>query len=94
MKGLRIGALHHPGAERFMEAPIQALFDRIIALLEKAGAQVRPLEVAELQFANDAVVKIIAPEASQLHRELLRQEGHGFSAITRAQLEAGIPAPH
>ncbi|WP_119274414.1 amidase [Taklimakanibacter deserti] len=90
IRGLRIGILRHPGAERFMEAPIQALFDQTIALLGKAGAHVRPLEIVELKSANDAVAKIIEPEASQLHRDLLRQEGHGFSAITRDQLEAGF----
>lgn len=89
-RGLRIGIMHHPGSQRFMEAPVQALFDRTIALLEKAGAKVRPLEIEELELANDAVVKIIEPEASRIHRDALRLEGHGFSPITRAQLEAGF----
>lgn len=90
---LRIGLPHHPGAERFMEAPIQALFDRAIALLREAGANVRPIEIAELDRANDAVVKIIEPEASLIHRDLLRDEAHNFSAITRSQIEAGFTLP-
>jgi len=90
MRTLRIGIMHHPGAERFMEAPVQLLFDRAVALLKENGADVRPIEMAELDLANDAVVKIIEPEASVIHRDLLRDEPQNFSAVTRAQLEAGF----
>jgi aspartyl-tRNA(Asn)/glutamyl-tRNA(Gln) amidotransferase subunit A len=91
--GLRIGLLHHPGAERFMEAPIQTLFDRTITLLKKAGTNVLPLRIAGLELANDAVGKIIEPEASRVHRELLRREPQNFSTITRNQIEAGFLIP-
>jgi aspartyl-tRNA(Asn)/glutamyl-tRNA(Gln) amidotransferase subunit A len=90
IRGLRIGIMHHPGAERFMEAPVQALFDRAVALLEKSGARVRPIEIEEMASANDAVVKIIEPEASQAHRDVLRDEAQKFSDITRSQFEAGF----
>lgn len=90
MRGLRIGIMHHPGAERFMEAPIQALFDRTIDLLEKSGAHIRRTEIEEMAIANDAVVKLIEPEASRAHRDVLRDEGHKFSDTTRSQLEAGF----
>lgn len=90
---LRIGILRHPGAEHFMEAPIQALFDRATARLKDAGASLRALDVEGLELANDALVKIIEPEASLIHRALLRDEPQNFSAITRAQVEAGIHVP-
>lgn len=90
LKGLRIGILRHPGAERFMEAPIQLLFDRAVAILKENGASVQSIEVEGLDLANDAVVKIIEPEASVAHRILMRDEPQNFSAITRAQLEAGF----
>lgn len=87
---LRFGIMHHPGAERFMEAPVQALFDRTIALLKEQGASMHHVDIAELKLANDALVKIIEPEASLLHREVLRHEPQNFSVTTRAQLEAGF----
>jgi aspartyl-tRNA(Asn)/glutamyl-tRNA(Gln) amidotransferase subunit A len=43
--------------------------------------------------ASDAVVKIIEPEASLIHRELLRADPQGFSAVTRAQIDAGFDIP-
>jgi hypothetical protein len=44
---------------------------------------VRPVDIAELKLANDAVIKITEPEASHLHREVLRAEAQNFSATTR-----------
>jgi aspartyl-tRNA(Asn)/glutamyl-tRNA(Gln) amidotransferase subunit A len=90
LRGLRIGIMRHPGAERFMEAPIQALFDRAVAILRENSANVRPIEVEDLELANDALVKILEPEASVIHRTLMRDEPQNFSAVTRAQLEAGF----
>jgi aspartyl-tRNA(Asn)/glutamyl-tRNA(Gln) amidotransferase subunit A len=51
------------------------------------------MELAHMDEASDAVVKIIEPEASLIHRDLLRSHPHGFSAITRAQIEAGFDIP-
>jgi aspartyl-tRNA(Asn)/glutamyl-tRNA(Gln) amidotransferase subunit A len=93
LSGLCVGIMHHPGAERFLEPGVTSLFDRVISILRDAGAQLRPLELALMDRASDAVVKIIEPEASLIHRELLRTDPQGFSAITRAQIEAGFNIP-
>ncbi len=87
---LRVGLMRHPGAEKFLQQEVQALFDQAVALLKKAGAQVRSIELAGLELARDALVAIIEPEASLVHRDLLRDQPTGFSGITRAQLEAGF----
>ncbi|MET1027827.1 MAG: amidase [Dongiaceae bacterium] len=90
---LRIGIMRHPGAERFMQPPVQALFDRSVDLLRHAGATVEPLALAEIELASDALVKILEPEASLVHRDLLAQEPDGYSDVTRAQIEAGFSVP-
>jgi aspartyl-tRNA(Asn)/glutamyl-tRNA(Gln) amidotransferase subunit A len=90
LRGLRIGIMHHPGAEKFLQPEVQTHFDQIIRTLERAGAQVRPIQVPDLELARDAVIAIIEPEASLIHRDLLRDQPEGFSAITRAQIEAGF----
>ncbi|HET6157541.1 MAG TPA: hypothetical protein VFE34_04280 [Dongiaceae bacterium] len=89
LAGLCIGLLRHPGADKFLQQDIQALFDHVVEILQKAGAQVQPIELAGLELARDALVAIIEPEASLIHRDLLRDQPTGFSDITRAQLEAG-----
>ncbi|HEY1385710.1 MAG TPA: amidase [Dongiaceae bacterium] len=93
LSGLRVGVTHHPGAERFLERGITVLFDQVVRILRDAGAQIRPIELALMDQASDAVVKIIEPEASLIHRELLRADPQGFSAVTRAQIEAGFNIP-
>jgi aspartyl-tRNA(Asn)/glutamyl-tRNA(Gln) amidotransferase subunit A len=93
LRGLRIGIMHHPGAERFLQPEIQTLFDQAVELLRKAGAEVRPMDVPGLDLVRDALVAIIEPEASLIHRDLLGAEPAGFSDITRAQLEAGLAIP-
>jgi len=89
LSGLRVGIMHHPGAERFLEPEITALFDQVIHILRRAGAHLEAVELELMPHASDAVVKIIEPEASLIHRDLLRTDSQGFSAITRAQIEAG-----
>lgn len=90
LSGLRIGIMHHPGADKFLQAEVQAHFDQVIRNLDRAGARVRPIKVPDLELARDALIAIIEPEASLIHRDLLRGEPARFSDITRAQLEAGF----
>jgi aspartyl-tRNA(Asn)/glutamyl-tRNA(Gln) amidotransferase subunit A len=93
LSGLRVGIMHHPGAERFLEPSITSLFEQVVDILRDAGAQLRPLELELMDRVSDAVVKIIEPEASLVHRDLLRTDPQGFSAITRAQIESGFDIP-
>ncbi len=90
LASLRIGIMHHPGADKFLQPDVLAHFDQIIRSLDRAGAQVRPIKVPDLDLARQALIAIIEPEASLIHRDLLRSEPAGFSDITRAQLEAGF----
>jgi aspartyl-tRNA(Asn)/glutamyl-tRNA(Gln) amidotransferase subunit A len=64
--------------------------DQIVRDLGRAGAQVRSLQVPGLELARDALIAIIEPEASLIHRDLLRDHPAGFSETTRAQIEAGF----
>lgn len=90
LSGLRIGVLHHPGAERFLEPAIQTMFDDAIGALKTAGAKVQSLRLASLEFATGAIIKIIEPEASLVLRAVLQSEPMNLSAITRGQLEEGL----
>ena len=90
LSGLRIGIMHHPGADKFLQTEVQEHFDHVIRDLTHAGAHVRPIKVPDLELARDALIAIIEPEASLIHRDLLRDQSEGFSSITRAQLEAGF----
>jgi aspartyl-tRNA(Asn)/glutamyl-tRNA(Gln) amidotransferase subunit A len=90
-RGLRLGVLRHPGAERFLEPEVAALFDH--ALKRFAGAEIRPVEIADLGLAADALVTILEPEASVIHQRLIAAEPGGFAETTRLQIEAGFAIP-
>jgi Asp-tRNA(Asn)/Glu-tRNA(Gln) amidotransferase A subunit family amidase len=90
LAGLRIGIMRHPGAERFLEPEVVVLFEQAVRILADAGAGIRPVELEGLELASGGVVKMIEPEASLIHRGLLRAEPQGFSAVTRSQIEAGF----
>lgn len=90
LAGLRIGIMHHPGAERFLQPEVQSLFEEIVRDLTAAGARVRTMEMPELERAREALIAIVEPEASLIHRDLLRDQPAGFSEVTRGQLQAGL----
>jgi aspartyl-tRNA(Asn)/glutamyl-tRNA(Gln) amidotransferase subunit A len=90
LAGMRIGVMHHPGADKFLQTEVEAHFNQIIRDLQRGGMDVRPLHVPKIELARDALIAILEPEASLIHRDLLRSEPAGFSDITRAQLEAGF----
>jgi aspartyl-tRNA(Asn)/glutamyl-tRNA(Gln) amidotransferase subunit A len=91
--GLRLGLFQPPGAERFLEPGVRGAFDRTIEVLKANGATVHVLEIAGLKDVINAVVKIIEPEASVIHRAMIRHDAQRLSATTRAQFEGGFTIP-
>jgi aspartyl-tRNA(Asn)/glutamyl-tRNA(Gln) amidotransferase subunit A len=93
MRGLRLGVMAHPGAERFLEPAVGALFDEAVKRVGAAGAAICPIEVTDLAAAPDAVMTILQPEASLIHRNLIASGPTGFAETTRLQIEAGFAIP-
>jgi aspartyl-tRNA(Asn)/glutamyl-tRNA(Gln) amidotransferase subunit A len=91
--GLRLGVMHHPGAERFLAPEVGQLFDRAVALLASAGALIRPVEIDDLARAADAAMVILHPEASVVHQRRIAAAPEGFGETTRLQIEAGFAVP-
>ena len=90
---LRLGVLrrHWPRepANREVGACVEAALER----LEKAGVEIRELDLPGLGAANAALVDILRPEASVIHRDLLARNAAGYAPGTRAQVEAGFTLP-
>jgi len=93
LRGLRLGVMEHPGADRFLEPAVRALFEAAVAKLAAAGAEVRPVAVPDLALASDALLAILEPEASVIHQRLIAAEPEGFAETTRLQIEAGFAVP-
>jgi aspartyl-tRNA(Asn)/glutamyl-tRNA(Gln) amidotransferase subunit A len=93
LEGLRFGILRHEGAERFLEPEVTARFEEALAKLRASGAVLRPLELAEMDRAAEALLAIIQPEASVTHAHLIETEPEKFGPLTRQQIEAGFKVP-
>ena len=63
------------------------------ALGDVRGAVLEEIHIPSLADANGALMDILLPEASVIHRDLLRQNPEGYAGGTRAQIEAGFHIP-
>ena len=93
LRGLRVGVMQHPGADRFMEPGVSALVAQALGQLRAAGAEVSTVAVPNLEAASAALLAILSPEASVIHQRLVGAEPEGFGEGTRLMIEAGFAVP-
>jgi len=93
LKGLRLGIMDHPGQDRFLQPAVRYHFERALAKLRQAGAEIEPVSIPGLEHAADALLTILEPEASVIHQRLIAAEPGGFGEMTRLQIEAGFALP-
>jgi aspartyl-tRNA(Asn)/glutamyl-tRNA(Gln) amidotransferase subunit A len=87
--GLRIGLIRRHRESREITPGVRLAIDAVAERLRDAGAEVMPLDIAELDRANAALRTILRPEASLIHNELLAINPAGYAPQTLAQLESG-----
>src|SRR5215813_1068720 len=93
LAGLRLGIMAHPGADRFLQPAVRAAFERVVAALAAAGAQMRDVSIPGLEEAADALLTILGPEASIVHERRFAAHASGYAETTRKQIEAGFAVP-
>ena len=71
-------------------AGLAAHVDRVLDRLSAAGMACRDVAIPGLASANAALLDILLPEASVIHRELLARNPAGYAEGTRRQIEAGF----
>jgi aspartyl-tRNA(Asn)/glutamyl-tRNA(Gln) amidotransferase subunit A len=88
IRGLRIGVLtQHLGPD--LRPGVGAAFEAAVAELERAGMQVRQIEIPSLAEADQPLLDAIMPEATHVHRDWLRERPGDYAELTRQQLEHG-----
>ena len=90
---LRIGVLraHAEGPE--MEPEVAEVFEQTCAALQAAGVQLSDVQVPDLEWADEALMNVLLPEASALHADWLRERPGDYAPFTRTQLELGFTLP-
>lgn len=96
VRGLRLGVDRAFFYGPHVEPEVRALVEAAEAELGRAGAEVVPVSIPELEQAAVIGMTIMQPEASDLHRDRLRRRAGDYDSGTRLSLEFGqmIPAAH
>jgi aspartyl-tRNA(Asn)/glutamyl-tRNA(Gln) amidotransferase subunit A len=88
LAGRRVGiVLEHLGDD--LRPGVKTAFERATRVLADAGAELLEVSVPSLRDADEALMDVIAPEATQVHEEWLRTRPGDYASLTRDQLELG-----
>ena len=90
---LRVGVLrsHAEGTE--MQPEVAEVFEATCQALQAAGARFSDVQVPELEWADEALMNVLLPEASAAHRDWLHERPGDYAPQTRTQLELGFMLP-
>jgi aspartyl-tRNA(Asn)/glutamyl-tRNA(Gln) amidotransferase subunit A len=92
LAGRRVGIVReHLGGD--LRPDVRAAFDRATQVLADAGAHVVEVSVPSLRDADQALMDVIAPEATLVHEEWLRSRPGDYAPMTLEQLELGTKTP-
>ncbi len=87
VRGLRLGII----TEHMANLP-SAIADATWAAareLERAGMHVQEVSIPSVTGADEALLKLIMPEATLVHQAWLRDHANDYAPLTREQLEQG-----
>jgi aspartyl-tRNA(Asn)/glutamyl-tRNA(Gln) amidotransferase subunit A len=88
LKGSRVGiVMEHMGAD--LRPDVKAAFDRATRVIADAGGHVVEVSVPSLRDADQALLDVIAPEATLVHGEWLSSRPGDYAPLTLEQLELG-----
>ncbi len=91
--GLRLAVIREHAEDADLTPEVARVFERALERLAAAGATIERVSIPDLRHADDALMNVIAPEASAIHAERLANEPEGFAPETRVQLETGFALP-
>ena len=92
VEGLRIGVLTN-GPFAPVQDGVDKAFGRALEVLRNLGAELRAIEVPELDHTIATEFAIVGPEAAAYHRRLLRDDPEGISPGIRQLFTIGTLAP-
>ena len=73
-----------------MRDDVARAFDAAVESLERAGARNMDVELPDLSRCDKALLDILLPEASVIHREIHAARAEGYGNQTRAIIETGF----
>ena len=93
LRGVRLGIVPAQRDAACLTDDVRKAFAAACGRLEAAGAVLVEVAVPELEFASEALMALLGPEAAVVHADRLASAPDAFGSITRAQIEAGFAVP-
>ncbi|WP_172299725.1 amidase [Pseudoruegeria sp. HB172150] len=87
---IRLGVLRQHFPRDAGNLDVGTCMDDVLKRLQRAGVDLVEVHIPELGEANAALLDILLPEASVIHRDLYSKNPGGYAAGTRRQIEAGF----
>jgi aspartyl-tRNA(Asn)/glutamyl-tRNA(Gln) amidotransferase subunit A len=93
LKGLRFGILTEQTSGPGIESDVLYAFNTACSSLSQAGAIIEQVSIPELNVIDGSIMSIIAPEASTVHYQWIKQRSEDYTPQTRQQIELGYAIP-
>lgn len=91
LEGMRFGVIQRGGPE--VEPEVLEVFDVACDALLGAGAEVKEVEIPELEHTDASLLNVLLPEASVVHAHWINNRAEDYSPFTRTQIELGFAIP-
>ena len=93
ISGLRLGVVTAHRDSGYVTPGVRAKFDAVCAALGEAGAGLKDVTLDSLDYCAPALLTVLLPEASVIHRDRLARHPEELAEQTRAQFELGFTLP-
>jgi aspartyl-tRNA(Asn)/glutamyl-tRNA(Gln) amidotransferase subunit A len=90
--GVRFAKAARQAGER-IDPEVRMTVDAAVALVERDGVTVEPVELPDLSLARAVLWTIASAEAADIHRDWLARCGDRYHPVVRARLERGRTLP-
>jgi len=88
LRGVRVGVIKQLMGDD-LRPGVRTAFERALRVFRDGGATVWEVNVPSILYSDQALLPVIAPEATAIHEAWLRTRPEDYAPMTRAQLELG-----
>jgi len=92
-RDLKLAVIREHAEDPDLEPEVGRVLESALDALASAGATIVRVSISALRHADDALMNVIAPEASVVHAGRLERAPESFAEDTRKQLETGFAIP-
>lgn len=93
LRGLRLAVIAEQATDPDMRDGVAGVFEKALAALSERGVVITRVSLPDLRLIDEALMTVMAPEASVIHTDRLAERAGDYAEQTRVQLETGFALP-